>query len=119
MARRSATCLTISGGLLGRLLPRFLLATEFDVPWETVEIQRTTSGRPFLVCFLSRCASLTGLQVNSTLELDFNISHDSDWVALGWMRGKGRIGIDVMRLLVPWDGESVDGFIEGLHEQVR
>lgn len=53
--------------------------------------------------------------------LDYNVSHDSNWVVMGWTQGAEmrRVGVDVMRVGIPWKGETVDQFIEGLQEQVR
>lgn len=54
---------------------------------------------------------------------EFNVSHDSEWIVLGAIgpkdKGAQRIGVDVMRVAVPWEDETVDGFIAGLAEQVR
>lgn len=55
------------------------------------------------------------------LNFDYNVSHDSNWVVLAWLPPNStatRVGVDVMRVGIPWEGETVDQFVEGLQDQV-
>ena len=40
---------------------------------------------------------------------DYNVSHDSDWVILFWSKVATRVGVDVMRIRIPWEGETEIG----------
>ncbi|SJX64078.1 related to BNA2-tryptophan 2,3-dioxygenase [Sporisorium reilianum f. sp. reilianum] len=91
--------------LVARLLPRFLLATRFDVPWHSMRFSTTREGRPFV--------SAPQLPVH----VDFNISHDSDWVVMAFSispRNDGaiRVGADVMALELPRYEPDIRTFVE-------
>lgn len=94
--------------LVARLLPRLLLATRFNVAWESIRFFATREGRP------SVSAPILPVQ------FDFNISHDSDWVVMAFCispssTGGGevkRVGADVMALQLPRYEQSVRSFVE-------
>lgn len=63
------------------------------------------------------------LQIHPDLPtvFDYNVSHDSSWIVLASLPPSSsatRIGVDVMRVRIPWEGETVDQFVEGLQDQV-
>lgn len=94
--------------LVARLLPRLLLATHFDVPYDEVRFSVTRQGRPYI--------SAPRLPVY----FDFNISHDTDWVVMGFCtsrlavsdRNAPRVGTDVMALQLPKYEQDVRSFVE-------
>ncbi|KAM0748960.1 4'-phosphopantetheinyl transferase [Meredithblackwellia eburnea MCA 4105] len=94
--------------LLGRLLPRYLLSSEFCLRWNSLNFAKSVLGRPYAV--------------HSSLSpfFDYNISHDNDWVFLGWSDSENikSVGVDVMRIKIPWEGETVDQFVRGLADQL-
>ncbi|GAA5983067.1 hypothetical protein JCM10908_000143 [Rhodotorula pacifica] len=97
--------------LLGRLLRRFAVCQRLDVPWAEIAFQKTTRGRPELL-----------LREDADRQLDFNVSHDADVVALASVTFPSqcpiRVGVDVMQVKNPWEGSSVGELIEGLAEQL-
>lgn len=51
---------------------------------------------------------------------DYNLSHDGDLVVLATLEQQdGSIGIDVMRLANPLQGDSVDELVRTISDQVR
>lgn len=83
-----------------RLLPRLLISAQFGIPWNTIQFKSTLEGRPYY-------AGSEGLG------LDFNISHDSDWVVLAFHTSPGvRVGVDVMSLTLPRYESSIRSFVE-------
>jgi phosphopantetheinyl transferase len=88
--------------------------------------RKTPEGRPYLVSPpSSRAWSSTDVhcpQVSSQLpRFDYNISHDADWVVMGWTwsdTDQARIGIDVMKLRNPWSDTTLDDFYQGIQEYV-
>lgn len=67
------------------LLPRVMLVETQCVPhWHDVFIQRTEAGRPY----------------TDVPHMDFNISHDGDWVVMAFSRTYG-VGVDVMQVALP------------------
>lgn len=129
-----AYCDTVVGCCLGRLLPRFLLASQFRLPWTSLRFGTTAAGRPYAVCITLKNPiqwRLTTIwtddeQIHPNLlpGLDYNISHDSNWTVLAWNianntnKQADRVGVDVMRVKIPWEGETVQQFIDGLRDQV-
>ena len=76
------------------LLPRVMLvATQCVGHWRDVAIQRTESGRP--------CTNVP--------HIDFNLSHDGDWVVMAFSRTH-RVGVDVMQVALPHFEESSASF---------
>lgn len=59
---------------------------------------------------------------NASQLLDFNVSHDTDLVAIASVafakQTPMRVGLDVMHIKNPWEGSSLDELIEGVAEQV-
>ncbi|GAA6038150.1 hypothetical protein JCM8097_005761 [Rhodosporidiobolus ruineniae] len=63
------------------------------------------------------------LRVNPASSFDYNASHDSDLIAVASLAdivddSSPNVGIDVMRIRNPWQGSSVDEFVEGIGEQL-
>ncbi|SPO28578.1 related to BNA2 - tryptophan 2,3-dioxygenase [Ustilago trichophora] len=89
--------------LVARLLPRLLIAKRFGVAWDSIRFSATPAGRPFL--------SAPELPVH----LDFNISHDSDWVVMAFCIASSsvqRVGADVMALSLPRYEQNIRSFVE-------
>lgn len=88
--------------------------------------RKTPEGRPYLVSsppLLKSSSTDAGVaQVSSQLpHFDYNISHDADWVVMGWTSSatsQARVGIDVMRLWNPWSDTTLDDFYKGIEEYV-
>lgn len=57
-------------------------------------------------------------------KVDFNVSHDSDWVVCAYMERKNgmdensKVGVDVMKVKLPWAGKA-DEVCETIRDQVR
>ena len=76
------------------LLPRaMLVATQCVAHWRDAAIQRTESGRPY----------------TDVPHIDFNLSHDGDWVVMAFSRTHG-VGVDVMQVALPHFEESSASF---------
>lgn len=83
--------------LVARLLPRLLISRHFDTPWESIQFSATPEGRPYV----------------AGLGLDYNISHDSDWVVMAFTLAPNvRVGVDVMSLALPKYESSLRSFVE-------
>ncbi|BGP24861.1 hypothetical protein JCM10295v2_003781 [Rhodotorula toruloides] len=58
----------------------------------------------------------------SGISYDYNVSHDSDVVVLAAATSAStapaQVGVDVMRIAVPWDGGSTEEFIETMGDQL-
>lgn len=94
--------------LVARLLPRFLLATRFNVPWESIRFSATPEGRPFV-----------SAPLQLPVHVDFNISHDSDWVVMAFSvspptgdQGATKVGADVMALQLPRYEQDIRSFVQ-------
>ncbi|BGP16405.1 hypothetical protein JCM10213_004038 [Rhodosporidiobolus nylandii] len=101
--------------LLGRLLARYALSTRLKLPWTSFAFAKTPSGRPY--------ATHPSYSLTSTAFVDYNVSHDSDVVVAAsrlsdTADGPVRVGVDVMRVVNPWEGCSVAEFVEGIGEQL-
>lgn len=91
---------------VARLLPRLLISTRFGVAWDKIQFKATPEGRPYYTATFG-CG----------VEVDFNISHDSDWVILAFHISpspgpKVRVGADVMALSLPRYETSIQSFVE-------
>lgn len=76
------------------LLPRVMLVETQCVPhWRDVSIQRTEGGRPY----------------TDVPHIDFNVSHDGDWVVMAFSRTYG-VGVDVMQVALPHFEENSASF---------
>ncbi|GAA5824666.1 hypothetical protein JCM5353_000797 [Sporobolomyces roseus] len=98
--------------LLGRLLVRFVLSERCQLPFQSFSFEKTERDRPY--------AYHPSLLPNA-FSFDYNTSHDSNLTVVGTLPRSGaddRIGIDVMRIRNPWDGTTVDEFVEGIGEQL-
>ncbi|GAA6007057.1 hypothetical protein JCM10207_009187 [Rhodosporidiobolus poonsookiae] len=97
--------------LLGRLLVRYVLTARLGSPWSSFSFARTDRGRPY------------ALQAETPAPLDFNLSHDSDMVVVASVASSetaaGRAGVDVMRIRNPWEGSTVEEFVEGVGEMLH
>ncbi|KAL7414602.1 4'-phosphopantetheinyl transferase superfamily [Mrakia frigida] len=94
--------------LIGRLLPLYLLSalTEY-VEASTISFQTGSHGRP----------SFASPILDSPL--DYNISHDGDWVVMAWSRGpNSAVGVDVMRLGLPEGMKDANELVEALEDQL-
>ncbi|ORY89471.1 4'-phosphopantetheinyl transferase superfamily [Leucosporidium creatinivorum] len=94
---------------LGRVLPRYLLAKELKLPWSSLAFGRSSKGRPFAI------------HPELPSNFDYNVSHDSNWIVLASLPPSSaatRVGVDVMRVRIPWEGETVNQFVEGLKDQL-
>ncbi|CAO1627380.1 unnamed protein product [Parajaminaea phylloscopi] len=112
--------------LAAMLLPRVALVTQSaevgsdrPIPWSELVFDRTKEGRPFLT------------HPKLPTPIDFNISHDSDWVVLAFrvqpddggpstsLPPPGiRLGVDVMALSLPHFEQSASTFLETMSESV-
>ncbi|GAA6061477.1 hypothetical protein JCM10212_002556 [Sporobolomyces blumeae] len=101
--------------LLGRLLTRSVLADRLDLAPSSFGFDKTETGRPY---------ATQGPLPAEPVPLDYNVSHDSDWVAVGSRplhAGPSvhfKIGVDVMRVRNPWDGTTTREFYEGVAQQL-
>ncbi|GAA5940905.1 holo-[acyl-carrier-protein] synthase [Sporobolomyces koalae] len=98
--------------LLGRILASFVLSNRLNLQRNEFNILRTSSNRPYAVL----ASSL------EPLPIDFNVSHDSNLVAIASINstqaGSERVGIDLMRIRNPWEGTTVPEFVQVLAEQL-
>ncbi|KAG8905718.1 copper chaperone of lysine biosynthesis protein [Tulasnella sp. 417] len=84
--------------LIGRLLPRRLL-TDCGIRADSVVIKTSQGGKPF-VAEPAGCFS-------------FNVTHDSNFVAMAYSTAHLAIGIDIMKCEVP-QGETVESYLNAL-----
>ncbi|KAL7414622.1 4'-phosphopantetheinyl transferase superfamily [Mrakia frigida] len=94
--------------LVGRLLPLYLLSTLTEyVEASTITFQTGSHGRP----------SFASPVLDSPL--DYNVSHDGDWVVMAWTRGSNSaVGVDVMRLGLPEGMKDANELVEALEDQL-
>ncbi|KAG8691797.1 copper chaperone of lysine biosynthesis protein [Ceratobasidium sp. 423] len=92
--------------LIGQLLPRYWLRQKQIDP-ETVGFDATEHGKPII---------LTGQKTQSPVALTYNVTHDSDVVAIACGSGEP-VGIDVMRVALP-RRTSMNEFVEFVSEQL-
>ncbi|SPO28065.1 related to BNA2 - tryptophan 2,3-dioxygenase [Ustilago trichophora] len=89
--------------LVARLLPRLLIAKRFGVAWDSIRFGATPAGRPFLSA------------PELPMHLDFNISHDSDWVVMAFCiasSSENKVGADVMALTLPRYEQNIRSFVD-------
>ena len=90
--------------LVARLLPRLLIANRFGVAWDSIRFGANSAGRPFVSA------------PKLPMPLDFNISHDSDWVVMAFCirssAPEAKVGADVMALQLPKYESSIRSFVE-------
>lgn len=73
--------------LIGRLMLRKFVSEATELPYSEVILSRDKSGKPFLQ--------------GEHPALDFNISHQGNYVVLAGHVGKSRVGIDIMSTVRP------------------
>jgi 4'-phosphopantetheinyl transferase, N-terminal len=73
--------------VLGRAMVRRLCGTHLGVEPETVRLEQTSNGKPYLGC---------STEV-SQRRLEFNVAHSGDCVLIAWSLGRA-VGIDVETL---------------------
>ncbi|XP_062983901.1 L-aminoadipate-semialdehyde dehydrogenase-phosphopantetheinyl transferase [Elgaria multicarinata webbii] len=83
----------------GRLLIRKLIAEKLKIPWNEIQLQRTSKGKPFLANELS----------SSHSSFSFNVSHQGNYAVLA-AEPDCQVGIDVMKTSLPGSGSIPDFF---------
>lgn len=74
--------------LVARLLPRVLASHVNPGVWSELQFDTEPGGRPFLKA--------------PQLGIDYNLSHDGDWVIMAFTQEPGiRVGADVMEVVLP------------------
>ncbi|XP_038673586.1 L-aminoadipate-semialdehyde dehydrogenase-phosphopantetheinyl transferase isoform X2 [Scyliorhinus canicula] len=96
-------CRHWTGG--GRLLIRKLIAEKLKIPWNEIQLQRTTKGKPFLA----------NPVLNTIPNFNFNISHQGDYTVLAAEPNR-QVGIDVMKTDLP-GSSSVTEFFRIMNRQ--
>lgn len=87
--------------LIGHLLPRYWL-TRNQISLEQIRFGKTEHGKPLII--------------QSPEPLTYNVTHDSDVVAIGCGSGEA-VGIDVMRVALPRK-TTMDEFVDFVTEQL-
>ncbi|XP_059502611.1 L-aminoadipate-semialdehyde dehydrogenase-phosphopantetheinyl transferase isoform X2 [Stegostoma tigrinum] len=89
----------------GRLLIRKLIAERLKIPWNEIQLQRTTKGKPFLAN-----------PVFTTIpNFNFNISHHGDYTVLA-AEPNLQVGVDVVKTDFP-GSRSVAEFFRIMNRQ--
>ncbi|XP_067842244.1 L-aminoadipate-semialdehyde dehydrogenase-phosphopantetheinyl transferase isoform X2 [Heptranchias perlo] len=83
----------------GRLLIRKLIAEKLKIPWNEIQLQRTTKGKPFL----------TNPILNVFPNFNFNISHQGDYTVLA-AEPILQVGVDVMKTDFPGSSSVAEFF---------
>lgn len=101
--------------LAALLLPRVMLLERArqrgeDLKWDELSFGKTKEGRPHLTS-----------PADVACVLDYNVTHDSDWVAMASRFSsspaeKVRVGIDVMSITLPHYENSATTFLETMGE---
>ncbi|KAF8708181.1 4'-phosphopantetheinyl transferase superfamily, partial [Rhizoctonia solani] len=89
------------GSLIGQLLPRYWLRQK-QIDTEMVKFEATEHGKPIIT--------------QSSVPLTYNVTHDSDMVAIACGAGEP-VGIDVMKIALP-RRTSMGEFIEFVSDQL-
>lgn len=90
--------------LVGCLLPRVMLVdTDMVRSWNDVCIRTARGGRPYVERSSSRA------------HVDFNISHDGDWVVMAFSTCD-KVGVDVMETTLPHFEESSTSFCDTMKQ---
>lgn len=83
--------------LVARLLPRILASHVQPGIWTQLQFDTEVGGRPFIRA--------------PQLGIDYNLSHDGDWVVMAFTQEPGmRVGTDVMEIVLPPYEESSESF---------
>lgn len=91
--------------LAGRLMLRKLATEKLGLPWAEARFARTDKGRPYL-------STAVGEELR---KVDFNVSHQGDWVVLAAEDGK-KVGVDVMKVEYT-GGKDVQDFFHTMRRQ--
>ncbi|XP_063161902.1 L-aminoadipate-semialdehyde dehydrogenase-phosphopantetheinyl transferase isoform X2 [Candoia aspera] len=83
----------------GRLMIRKLIAEKLKIPWNKIQLQRTSKGKPVLVNALSSTQS----------SFSFNVSHQGNYTVLA-AEPDCQVGIDIMKTTMPGSGSVPDFF---------
>ncbi|XP_067889846.1 L-aminoadipate-semialdehyde dehydrogenase-phosphopantetheinyl transferase isoform X2 [Heterodontus francisci] len=83
----------------GRLLIRKLIAEKLKIPWNEIQLQRTTKGKPFLA----------NPVLNVIPNFNFNISHQGDYTVLA-AEPILQVGVDVMKTDFPGSSSVAEFF---------
>ncbi|CAO3694440.1 unnamed protein product [Rhizopus stolonifer] len=83
------------------LLRRHYFSKLLNIAWEELEFDKHSGGKPFL---------------KHHEGIDFNISHEGNWVIFGCSKDY-KIGVDVVSIVKPTTG-SVDDFIRSFEPQL-
>ncbi|KAI5481802.1 4'-phosphopantetheinyl transferase [Pseudohyphozyma bogoriensis] len=112
---------------LGRLMTRYLLSSKLNLPWSSHKFAQTPAGRPYAVptsptdttveTRLTHERARPQIHRDLPLTFDFNLSHDSAYVVLAYSKTH-KVGVDVMRVKIPWEGETVNDFVDSLEDQL-
>ncbi|NWU90471.1 ADPPT transferase, partial [Upupa epops] len=84
--------------LAGRLLMRKLISEKLCIPWNEIQLQRTSKGKPFLANNVDKIYS----------NYNFNVSHQGDYAVLA-AEPELQVGIDIMKTNLPGSG-SIPNF---------
>ncbi|XP_026562699.1 L-aminoadipate-semialdehyde dehydrogenase-phosphopantetheinyl transferase [Pseudonaja textilis] len=85
--------------MAGRLMIRKLIAERLKIPWNKIQLQRTSQGKPVLVNALS----------SSQSNFSFNVSHQGNYTVLA-AEPDCQVGIDIMKTTMPGSGSIPDFF---------
>ncbi|SCV71843.1 BQ2448_4537 [Microbotryum intermedium] len=101
-----------TGALISRLLPRYILSLR-GLNWRQVRFEKGDYGRPF------------AFHPNLPKGFQYSISHDADWVICASILAEKEklplvknVGVDVMRLSIPWDDVDPEGMLDMMRDQL-
>ncbi|XP_041055762.1 L-aminoadipate-semialdehyde dehydrogenase-phosphopantetheinyl transferase isoform X2 [Carcharodon carcharias] len=83
----------------GRLLIRKLIAEKLKIPWNEIQLQRTTKGKPFLA----------NPVLTTIPNFNFNISHQGDYTVLAAEPNR-QVGVDIMKTNFPGTSSVTEFF---------
>ncbi|XP_069747326.1 L-aminoadipate-semialdehyde dehydrogenase-phosphopantetheinyl transferase [Narcine bancroftii] len=89
----------------GRLLIRKLVTEKLKIPWNEIQLKRTTKGKPFLA----------NPAMNIIPNFNFNISHQGDYTVLA-AEPNLQVGVDIMKTDFP-GSTSVKEFFRIMNRQ--
>lgn len=72
---------------------RKLIAERLKIPWNKIQLQRTSQGKPVLINTLSSTQS----------NFSFNVSHQGNYTVLA-AEPDCQVGIDIMKTTMPGNG---------------
>ncbi|NXT03429.1 ADPPT transferase, partial [Jacana jacana] len=91
--------------LAGRLLIRKLVTEKLCIPWNEINLQRTSKGKPFLANNIFTICS----------NYNFNVSHQGDYAVLA-AEPELQVGIDIMKTNLP-GSSSIPNFFRIMKRQ--